>query len=416
MYASRFVRIGLLVAAFIAAPALARAQDASAQALQQEVERLRGQVDALQSRLAALETKLGAAPQEAAAPAEPAPEPAAQAALPATPDVGAAASKVFNPDTSLIANFVGAAGKNPQSDLPSLNLSEVEAAFQAVVDPYARADFFLSAGPDGLEVEEGYVTFTSLPAGVLLKVGKMRAQFGKVNTMHTHVLPWADRPLVLQNLLGGDEGLTDAGLSVSKLIPNSFMFIDATGEVYHGDSEVFHTDQRSRLNYVGHLRGYRDLTEGTNLDLGVSYTHGPTADLFGGTPDLNRQITGIDATFRYRPLRRAIYKQFIGRTEVLWSKQDVPVGPQQHAFGFYGSADYQFAQRWFVGVRGDSSERAIDASLRDTGGSLALTFRPSEFSLIRGQYRRTRYAEDVTANEFLFQFNFAIGAHGAHPF
>jgi hypothetical protein len=35
---------------------------------------------------------------------------------------------------------------------------------------------------------------------------------------------------------------------------------------------------------------------------------------------------------------------------------------------------------------------------------------------VRGQYRRTRYAEDVTANEFLFQFNFAIGAHGAHVF
>ena len=82
----------------------------------------------------------------------------------------------------------------------------MKTAFQAVVDPYARADFFLSAGPEGLEVEEGYITFTSLPAGVLLKAGKMRSQFGKVNTMHTHMLPWADRPLVSRNLFGGDEG------------------------------------------------------------------------------------------------------------------------------------------------------------------------------------------------------------------
>ena len=60
--------------------------------------------------------------------------------------------------------------------------------------------------------------------------------------------------------------------------------------------------------------------------------------------------------------------------------------------------------------------RAGDASLRDTGGSLILTFWPSEFSQVRGQYRRTRYAEGETANEFLFQFLYSIGAHGAHPF
>ena len=45
-----------------------------------------------------------------------------------------------------------------------------------------------------------------------------------------------------------------------------------------------------------------------------------------------------------------------------------------------------------------------------------VTFWPSEFSQVRGQYRRTNYAEGVTANEFLFQFNFSIGAHGAHVF
>ena len=52
----------------------------------------------------------------------------------------------------------------------------------------------------------------------------------------------------------------------------------------------------------------------------------------------------------------------------------------------------------------------------DRGPSVLLTFWPSEFSQMRGQYRRTTYAEGVTANEFLFQFLFAIGAHGAHTF
>jgi hypothetical protein len=324
----------------------------------------------------------------------------------------ASGQSVFNPDTSVITNFESAAGRNTLSDQPSLSLSEVEVAFQSVIDPYARADLFLAATPEGLEVEEGYVTFTSLPAGLLLKAGKMREQFGKVNTMHTHILPWADRPLVSQNLVGGEEGLADSGMSISRLIPNGFMFLDAIGEVYSGDSDVFQSDRRSRLSYLGRLRGYRDLTEGTNLDLGVSYARGPSADF----PDLTRQLTGLDATFRYRPLRRAIYRQFVGRTELVWSRQDVPAGAEQRAFGFYGSADYQFARRWFVGVRGERSGRVLDSELHDSGVSLSLTFRPSEFSLVRGQYRRTEYAEDETANEFLFQLNFSIGAHGAHPF
>jgi hypothetical protein len=74
------------------------------------------------------------------------------------------------------------------------------------------------------------------------------------------------------------------------------------------------------------------------------------------------------------------------------------------------------ARQWFVGARLDQSDRLDDASLRDKGGSLLLTFWPSEFSQVRGQIRRTAYAEGFTANEFLLQFQFSIGAHGAHPF
>ena len=62
---------------------------------------------------------------------------------------------------------------------------ESEAAFQAVVDPYARAHFFLSFGEEGVGLEVGFLTFTSLPGGLLTKVGKMRAAFAKVNALHT---------------------------------------------------------------------------------------------------------------------------------------------------------------------------------------------------------------------------------------
>ena len=68
------------------------------------------------------------------------------------------------------------------------------------------------------------------------------------------------------------------------------------------------------------------------------------------------------------------------------------------------------------GLRFDRSGLADDASAHDSGASLTLTYWPSEFSQVRGQLRRTNYAEGVSANEFLFQFQFAIGAHGAHVF
>ena len=75
-----------------------------------------------------------------------------------------------------------------------------------------------------------------------------------------------------------------------------------------------------------------------------------------------------------------------------------------------------FGRRWFLGGRFDRSDRLTDTRLHDTGGSILLTYWPSEFSQIRGQLRRTRYGEKLTANEFLFQFQFSMGAHGAHPF
>lgn len=327
----------------------------------------------------------------------------------------AGGGRVFNPDMSVIANFVGVTGKNPNNTEPTMSLSEVEVALQAVVDPYARADFYLAAGPEGMSVEEGFITFTSLPGDFQMKVGKLHAQFGKVNTQHTHALPYADRPLAMLNLLGGEEGLTDSGISVSRLIPAGDLFLEATGEVYAGTSGLYQSSQRSKLNYVGRLRAYRDLTEGTNIDIGASGSFGPTSEV---GPESNKTLFGIDATFRYRPLRRAIYRRFQARTELYWSRQDqatTTVEPIK-AFGWYALAEYQFARLWYVGARLDRSDRALDATLTDSGQSFFLTYWPSEFSQIRGQFRRTKYAEGITGNEFLFQFNFSIGAHGAHVF
>ena len=455
---------GVAILSCLAVPALAQApagnaapanaaQQTDQQQIRDEVDRLRKEFEAIRdsygARLAALEAKLGTAPAAAATPVPPvgalpetAPPAAAQPQQPvptqpaptqpaqagvevpsgaagaggpegALPVYGnaAASSKVFNPDMAVIGNFIGTTGSNTIESAPALEMHEAEVTFQAVVDPYARADVFLSASPDGVEIEEGYLTLTSLPGGLLAKVGKMKQQFGKVNTMHAHTLPWVDVPIVMKNFLGGEEGLNDSGISVSKLLLNPLFFLEATGEVYQGNSGPFQTHQRSDVSWLGRLRGYRDITESTNLDVGFSFTRGHN----DAGPDFTTRVYGVDATFRYRPLRRAIYRRFMARTELMWSDRGQQTG-DVNAFGMYASGDYQFARRWFAGVRFDYSERATDANLVDKGPSVVVTYWPSEFSQIRGQYRRTNYAEGVTSNEALFQFLFSIGAHGAHVF
>src|SRR5262249_26885609 len=162
----------------------------------QDIDQLRRDFEALKQqygdRLSALEAKLAAAEgrpatQPPAAPAPPGAAPAPPGAVPpaqptaqvppgaegaggpsgALPVYGGAVSgsKVFNPDIAVIGDFLGGAGTNAVQPDPfshggdhplPLQLHESEAAFQAVVDPYARADFFVSFGESGVGVEEGY--------------------------------------------------------------------------------------------------------------------------------------------------------------------------------------------------------------------------------------------------------------------
>jgi hypothetical protein len=341
---------------------------------------------------------------------------------------GGAAAKALNPDISVIGDFIGGAGHNPLNPTPAFQMHESEVGLQAIVDPYARADFFISFGETGVNVEEGFITFTALPAGFVARAGKMRAAFGKVNTLHNHVLPWVDRPLVSQNLVGGEDGINDAGLSFEHIIPApGKWFLDFTGQTFRGDSaDVYTASNKNDLSVVGHLRGYKDLTDNSNIDLGVSYSRGH--NLFG--TDFITHLYGVDATYHWKPLQRSIYKSFIARSEFIWRQQNQPLllpcqtiacppntaAGFQRAFGFYTSGDFQFARRWFVGGRVDKSDRAFNSHLDDKGGSLVLTYWPSEFAQIRGQYRFTRYAGKFDAHEAFIQLQFALGAHGAHPF
>ena len=429
-------RMLLLAAFFLAAPLVAQQQpttDDRIHQLETRMDDLARQMTEIRQQIDQLKGQPAAAAQPAPAQTEDLtkidlaqpPEPAAaatqqqpQSALTDVTTINNApnpgASKVFNPDTSVIGNFLGKAGQRnpfefgPDDERRPMNLDEAEIAFQAFVDPYAKANFFFSVTKEGIDVEEGYAQFVTLPYDLTAKVGKFKAMFGKDNTWHAHVRPWVDQPLVIHNFFG-DEGFNDDGISVSKTISNPFnAFIEATGEVYEGRvANVFDRTGLNDLVYNGHLKFFRDISENSNLELGTSYARGTLNDA-------HNQFGGVDVTYRWKPLQQGLYRGFIGRLEAITDHRG---DADKRLKGFYASGDYQLAQRWFTGVRVDSADRFTDIGIpNDRGLSATLTFWPSEFSQIRGQLRRTRYGDARTVNELLLQLQFAIGAHGAHVF
>jgi hypothetical protein len=326
---------------------------------------------------------------------------------------GGSAAKAMNPDLSLNGDFLGSVGHNDVRPVPSLEMHELELGVQSVIDPYARGDAFISFGETGVNVEEAYLTLTALPGEFVGRIGKLRAAFGKVNTTHNHALAWTDRPLVTENLINGEDGINDMGVSVSRILPApGDLFLEATAQVFRGDSGIlFKSSQKNDLSYVGHLRAYEDLTENTNLEFGYSFAQGHN-EL--GHEYLTR-LNGIDLSLRWKPLRRSIYNSLLWRSEFVWSRRDQLLG-QERAFGMYSSLEYRLDQRWTVGTRFDWSERATLASQLDRGGSALLTYWMSEFSQVRGQYRFTHYDGKRDASEVRLQLIFVMGAHGAHPF
>lgn len=421
----------LVLFALAAMPALAQTQDDRITTLEQKLDELLRQAESIRQELQQLKNPEAQPPVEDLTQVEVA-QPSTQQAPPAQPQqpetktaetqsaltdvqtvenqVSAGASKALNPDISVIGNVLGHAGDQLENRAPA-SLEEVEVAYEAFIDPYAKGKFFISVGDGSVDVEEAYAQFVTLPWGLTAKAGKTKASFGKANTWHTHVRPWVDQPLMISRFFG-DEGAADTGISVSKTIDNPWgAFLEATGEVYSGDVDgVFARRSDNDLFYNTHLKFFHDLTENSNVEVGTSWARGtlPEEAGFG-----HNRMAGVDVTYRWKPLSRAIYNSFIARFEGLANRR---ADFNRTLYGYYASADYQFAQRWFTGARIDRADRFGDGRFTDRGVSATLTFWPSEFSQLRGQLRRTKLGDGPAFNEFLFQLQFAIGAHGAHTF
>lgn len=338
---------------------------------------------------------------------------------------GLQASNLLNPNVSVIGWMQAEAGRrSPAAAVPApsaFSLKEAEVGLQSVVDPYAKADFFLSVAGDGtVELEEGTIDWFSLPAGLALKAGKFHADFGKFNRTHTPETAFADRPLVHERFFG-EEALSGAGLGLSWVAPTPvYLKLDAQTMGSPASAPAFGSGRKKDLLYVGRASSYYDLTEALNAAVGVSGAYGSAGQDFdpvtGSSASLVSRMAGLDLTLRWKDPRRSIYRSAFWQTEALWGRRGAVRASATGAKGFFTHVEYQFARRWRAGARYDYTELPTDGSVHEAGGLGYLTFMPTEFSLISVQARRERRWNGEKENLAWLKLTFNIGPHGGHPF
>jgi hypothetical protein len=353
-------------------------------------------------------------------------------------------------------------GHDPQGD--GFTVQNVELALSGAVDPYFRGDVFLVAGLDAdgetfIELEEAYATTTSLPAGLQVRAGHFLTEFGRINPTHPHAWAFVDQPVVATRMFGGD-GMRAPGARLSWLAPTALplevlgavqnaggatmaSFLGSAEAHDHGagtpDDEGgtlpggYHAEYGGGggfrdLVYSGRIAASADLAPTTVALLGGSVAAGPN----GSGESARTRILGADLTVKWRAEDADGGFPFLAwQTEAMHRRfhADAILEPGEflpHATlldrGGYSQVEWGFRRGWTLGVRAeraDGSGAGNDADpMRDrrTRSAAALTWHPSEFSRIRLQVNRDDGESLGTATSVWLQFEFTLGAHGAHKF
>jgi len=322
----------------------------------------------------------------------------------------------MNPNIGLITKFTGDVLVNGEIETEEkegspegFNFHEVELSFQMVIDPYARADFFIAFLPEeeAVELEEAYITVFSLPFDLRAKAGIIRTKFGRLNTIHPPEVVFVDYPLPLEMYFGG-KGLVETGVSFSYLIPNKWdLFWEATFEVTNGDNEeIFNGNSTNDLAYNGHFSSFFNMGDNSALLLGGTAMSGVNDEL--GLYKTN--VYGIDLTYKWKPLRRQLYKSFTWQTEFFFVNREEGTPENIKAAGFYSYMEYQLGRRWYILGRYDRAELQDNSGNAGEKYAAALTFFPSNFQTIRLQSTTSKDFQGESSTLVSLQWNFIIGA------
>jgi hypothetical protein len=368
----------------------------------------------------------------------------------------------LQPDFSAVGDFVGDLSPQgtTQRDRARFSIREVELAVQSVVDPYFRGDIFLGISDvEGISIEQAYLTTTSLPNELELRIGRFLMPFGKQNLTHRHDLHTIEYPYVIQRLMS-DDGLKGTGLWGSRVF-SPFGFyqelqitaVDALNPAVDVTTAEPVNKTLGGLGFSARLRNYVDISEASNLELSFSALTGKRAQPLDTsyaytTVDRNGAVTtsnvngiaarqslfGADLTYRWRPLQQGLYQSFILQSEVMHQVNErnpaIPAGlacgvagcraayagPVRDYTGAYLFARYQTSQRTFLGARYDYVQDPERDGRTLNAGSVYLEWYPSEFSKLSAGYEAYKPADETLLNRLLVQATFSLGPHKPHPF
>jgi len=148
------------------------------------------------------------------------------------------------------------------------------------------------------------------------------------------------------------------------------------------------------------------------------------------------QIYGGDILYKWKSAHAEGGFPFVKwQTEVMYRRfeagrgvdESFPVAETFHDWGMYSQVLWGFKKGWVAGVRGDyvdmQDSKFTDDLDRQSRSRISadLTWYPTEFSKIRLQYNHdfiddTFFLAGRDVDSIFFQFEFILGAHGAHKF
>jgi hypothetical protein len=335
------------------------------------------------------------------------------------------------------------------------NARNLELALDGAVDPYFEgfANIVFKLDNDNqteVEVEEAFLQTTSLPFNLQLKAGQFFSAFGRINPTHPHTWDFADAPLV-HGLLLGPDGLRGVGAQISWIVPvpwYSQLILGVqngrggTGFSFRnpGDNGMFFdrrtTDRELRglqdFVWVPRWENSVDLSPTQVVLAGVSGAFGSNET--GGNS--RTQIYGADFLYKWKSANAEGGFPFVKwQTEFMYRRfeagrgidESFPVAETFHDWGLYSQVLWGFKKGWVAGIRGDyvdmEDSRFTDDIDRQSRSRISanLTWYPTEFSKIRLQYNHDFLYEnfflaDRDADSIFLQFEFILGAHGAHKF
>jgi hypothetical protein len=323
------------------------------------------------------------------------------------------------------------AGDDPSVRRQGFGLQEIELAAQSAIDPYFEGAVFLTIpNLSGLEVEEAYLVTSSLPLNLQIKMGTFRSQFGRNNTQHLHLQYFTRRPLMTA-LLFGEDGLRGPGGQASVLLPLPWfatLYVEAFSIAAPDDLtgvSTFGGGVRltpSNLTYTAELEQFFELAESHSLLVGLNFATGRSVDCGPGPPCVpvtlegpRSFLYGADLYYKWKPANVAqSYASFQWTTE--FYARTLADGGGSEGAG-YSEGVVQIARRFYLGGRFDLTGLPSGPDVpRRYGGAASLTFAPSEFSRLR-LYAQELGGPGVAATTVGFlQIEYAMGAHGAHPF